>query len=44
MIFIKSVDSTNTYLKNMAENGAPDRIAVVAETQKKCRGLSLIHI
>ena len=38
MIFIKSVDSTNTYLKNMAENGAPDRIAVVAETQKKGRG------
>ena len=37
MIFIKSVDSTNTYLKNMAENGAPDRIAVVAETQKKGR-------
>lgn len=38
MIRLNSTDSTNSYLKKLAENGAPDRTAVIADMQTKGRG------
>ncbi|PWM47238.1 MAG: biotin--[acetyl-CoA-carboxylase] ligase [Clostridiales bacterium] len=38
MIYLDTVDSTNTYLKKLADDGAPDRTAVVSAMQTKGRG------
>ena len=35
---LPTVDSTNTYLKRLAEEGAPDGTAVIAKTQTAGRG------
>jgi len=38
IIFFQSVDSTNQYLKRLAEHGVEEGTVVLAETQKKGRG------
>ena len=38
MIYLDTVDSTNTYLKKLADDGASDRTAVVSATQTRGKG------
>lgn len=38
LVFLDLVDSTNTRAKQLAEDGAPDRTLVVAETQSAAKG------
>ena len=38
IVFLESTDSTNTYAKTLAQNGASENTVVIADSQSKGRG------